>query len=164
MAENFSTTKQKEAAMNPESIEDVNLGAVKRKPKSSSGVNSEKPTVLVIDDDKKILEAFRIFLDSEGVNMIGAADVDDAMNKARANKIDLVISDFYLKTKSSVELYTLIRKIYPDIQIAVITGYPEYIGEEDVKIFGADHFFTKPLELDKLRELVRKYCFPGAAN
>ncbi len=144
--------------------DEVSVGNPQKKAKASGSSASNKPTVLVIDDDKKILEAFKIFLDSEGVNMIASADVDDAMNKARAHKIDLVISDFYLKTKSSVELYTLIRKIYPDIQIAVITGYPEYIGEEDVKIFGADHFFTKPLELDKLRELVRKYCFPGSGN
>lgn len=142
----------------------LSIGNPQRKSKAIGETASNKPTVLVIDDDKKILEAFKIFLDSEGVNMIASTDVDDAMNKARANKIDLVISDFYLKTKSSVELYTLIRKIYPDIQIAVITGYPEYIGEEDVKIFGADHFFTKPLELDKIRELVRKYCFPEKVN
>jgi DNA-binding NtrC family response regulator len=150
--------------MNSDPVENASSGSIRKKPKSSGGSSAERPTVLVIDDDKKILEAFRIFLESEGVNIIAAVDVDDAMNKARANKIDLVISDFYLKTKSSVELYTLIRKIYPDIQIAVITGYPEYIGEEDVKIFGADHFFTKPLELDKLRELVRKYCFPEQVN
>ncbi len=141
---------------NQESIQ----GSQKRT-KASPEQEPGKPTVLVIDDDKKILEAFSLFLESEGVNMLASADVDDAMNKARKHKVDLVICDFYLKTKSSVELYTLIRKIYPDIQIAVITGYPEYIGEEDVKIFGADHFFTKPLDLDKMRELVRKYCFPN---
>ncbi len=130
-----------------------------KRAKSKFDIDPQKPTVLVVDDDKKILEAFRLFLEAENCNMIGSTDVDEAMDKAKTNKIDLLITDFYLKTKSSVELYTLIRKIYPDIPIAVITGYPEYIGEEDVKIFGANYFFTKPLELDKLREIVRTNCF-----
>ncbi len=138
--------------------------ATENYPREELGYRKERPTVLVVDDDKKIIEAFEVFLDSEGINMIGVPDVDSAMIKARENHIDMVISDFYLKTKSSVELYTLIKKVYPDIKIAVITGYPEYINEDDVIIFGADHFFTKPLELDKVRTLVRKYCFPQVAN
>ncbi len=138
--------------------------SIENSPGDELASRSKRPTVLVVDDDKKILEAFEIFLESEGINMIGVVDVDSAMIKARENHIDMVISDFYLKTKSSVELYTLIRKVYPDIKIAVITGYPEFINEEDVKIFGADHFFTKPLELDKVRALIRKYCFPDGKN
>jgi len=135
-----------------------------KKIKSRSEFDSKRPTVLVVEDDLKIIEAFRLFLESENCNMLAATDVDEAMKKARSTKIDLLITDFYLKTKSSVELYTLIRKVYPNIPIAVITGYPEYIGEEDVRIFGADYFFTKPLELDKLREVVRQNCSPQVVN
>lgn len=134
------------------------------KGKSKFAPQERKPTVLVVDDDRKILDAFKIFLDSEKCKMIASSNVDDAMQKARNHKIDLLITDFYLKTKSSVELYTLIRKVYPNIPIAVITGYPEFIGENDVKMFGADYFFTKPLELDKLREVVRNACFSGSVS
>jgi DNA-binding response OmpR family regulator len=126
-----------------------------------SAIDPNRPTVLVVDDDKKILEAFNVFLESEKCNMLASSDVDDAMEKARSVKVDLLITDFYLKTKSSVEIYTLIRKVFPEIPIVVITGYPEYIGEEDVKMFGADYYFTKPLELDKLRQVVRDNCFPA---
>ena len=42
------------------------------------------------------------------------------------------------------------------LTIIVITGYPDLINEKDVKAYGADYFFLKPLELDKLREAVRK--------
>lgn len=144
--------------------EDVlNVQATTPKRVNKTG-NAQMPTVLVVDDDKNILEAFRIFLESENCRMIASMDVDDAMEKARNNKIDLLITDFYLKTKSSIELYTLIRKIYPEIPIAVITGYPEYIGEDDVKIFGADYYFTKPLELNKMRQVVRNACFPKSGE
>jgi DNA-binding NtrC family response regulator len=135
-----------------------------KKIKSKIDIDPKRPTVLVVEDDMKIIEAFRLFLESENCNMLASTNVDDAMVQARSTKIDLLITDFYLKTKSSVELYTLIRKVYPNIPIAVITGYPEYIGEDDVRIFGADYFFTKPLELDKLREVVRQNCFPQSVS
>ncbi|MBI5727417.1 MAG: response regulator [Ignavibacteriales bacterium] len=141
--------------------EDVQSVAPKR---MNKGSNAPMPTVLVVDDDKNILEAFRIFLESENCRMLASMDVDDAMEKARNNKVDLLITDFYLKTKSSVELYTLIRKVFPEIPIAVITGYPEYIGETDAKVFGADYYFTKPLELNKMREVVRNACFPKSGE
>ncbi|NUN08422.1 MAG: response regulator [Ignavibacteriaceae bacterium] len=129
-------------------------------PKTDANTNQSdrRPVILVVDDEKKILEAFEIFLAAENCEMISASDVDEALVKTEGVKLDLIITDFYLKTKSSIELYTLIKKSNPGVPIAVITGYPEYISEEDVKIFGADYFFTKPLELDKLRILIRECC------
>ncbi len=129
------------------------------KTEQTKNESPRKPVILVVDDEKKILEAFELFLTAENCEMISASDVDEALVKIEGVKLDLIITDFYLKTKSSIELYTLIKKSNPGVPIAVITGYPEYISEEDVKIFGADYFFTKPLELDKLRVLIRECCF-----
>ncbi|MCE1188445.1 MAG: response regulator [Ignavibacteria bacterium] len=139
--------------------ESLNSGTAQPKTsKNPHGAN--RPTVLVVDDDKKILEAFKLFLETENCNMLASTDVEDAMEKARNNALDLLITDFYLKTKSSVELYTLIKKVHPNIPVAVITGYPEYISEAEAKIFGADYFFTKPLELNKMREVLRACLKP----
>lgn len=118
----------------------------------------DRPTILVVDDDSKILEAFDIFLNEEEINMIAAYDVDEAIKKIKGRDIDLVITDFMLESKSSLELYTLVRKKYPDICIIVITGYPELISEDYVKMSGANYLLTKPLELNEVRKLIKKYC------
>lgn len=123
-------------------------------------VIQEKPTVLVVDDDKKILEAFDILMTSENLDMISASDIDEVMQKIQGRKLDLIITDFMLKTKSSIEMFTLIRKSYPDVPIVVMTGYPELISEKDIKMFGGNYFLTKPLELGKLRNVIRTYCNP----
>lgn len=119
-----------------------------------------KPTVLVVDDDKKILEAFSMLMESENCNMISASEVNEVMNKIEGKELHLIIIDFMLKTKSSIELFTLIRKIHPEVPIVVMTGYPELISEKDVKMFGGNYFLTKPLELGKLRQVIRSCCNP----
>lgn len=123
-------------------------------------VTSERPNVLVVDDDKKILEAFAFLMESENCNMISASDANEAIKKIKGKKIDLIITDFMLETKSSVELFTLIKKMQPDIPVVVMTGYPELISEKDVKMFGGNYFLTKPLELGKLRNVIRSCCNP----
>ncbi|MCX6150038.1 MAG: response regulator [Ignavibacteriales bacterium] len=121
---------------------------------------NEKPTVLVIDDDTKILEAFRMLMESENCNMIAATDVIEALKKIDGKHIDLIITDFMLKTKSSVEIFSLVKKTHPKVPIVVMTGYPELISEKDVHMFGGNFFLTKPLELGKLRKVIRNYCSP----
>lgn len=118
--------------------------------------SEDRPTVLVVDDDRRILAAFELLIAQENCNLIIASDIEEAMQKCSGRKIDLLITDFYLETKSSVELYYLLRKKNPGLPIVVITGYPEYVGEYDVKLFGANYFFTKPLELNKIRNVIRE--------
>jgi DNA-binding NtrC family response regulator len=120
----------------------------------------DKPTVLVVDDDFKILEAFRMLMESENCNMIAASDVSEALTKVEGKHINLIITDFMLKTKSSVELFALIKKTHPNVPVVVMTGYPELISERDVHMFGGHYFLTKPLELGKLRRVIRNYCSP----
>lgn len=119
-----------------------------------------KPNVLVVDDDKKILEAFSMLMESENCNMISASEVNEVLSKIEGKELNLIIMDFMLKTKSSIELFTLIRKTHPAVPIVVMTGYPELISEKDVKMFGGDHFLTKPLELGKLRHVIRSCTNP----
>ncbi|MGE5401556.1 MAG: response regulator [Ignavibacteriales bacterium] len=127
---------------------------------SKTGSVPAKPVVLVVDDDKKILEAFKYLMESENCEMIAASDVDEVMEKVQNKHLDMIITDFMLETKSSVELFTLIRKSQPEVPVVVMTGYPELISEKDVKMFGGNYLLTKPLELGKLRNVIRTCCNP----
>lgn len=128
-----------------------------KEPKNMTN-NPGQPTVLVVDDDKNILKSFKMLLDSENIDMIAASSAEEAMEKIKGRKLNLIITDFMLETKSSVELFTLIKKHHASVPIAVITGYPELVSEKDVKMFGANYFLTKPLELGNLRTLIRNTC------
>ncbi len=114
------------------------------------------PKVLVVDDDDNILSAFKGFLKGEGCRMLAAKSTQEAIRKSERHHVNLLITDIRLKYQSGVNLFLDIKRVQPDAPVIVITGYPDSVREEDVKAYGADYFFLKPLDLDKLREAVRK--------
>ncbi|MDP4176635.1 MAG: response regulator [Bacteroidota bacterium] len=117
-----------------------------------------KSTILLVDDDPKFLSRLEEVISLEDFNIIKASSTEDALSKANGRKIDLVITEFMFKTKSSVELFSLIRKSNPVVPIIVITGYPELISATDVRMFGGNHLLTKPLDIAKLFNILRNYC------
>jgi len=114
------------------------------------------PKVLVVDDDQNILSAFEDFLKREHCTMVAASSAEEAMKKFEASHFDLLITDIRLKHQSGITLSLQAKAVQPEIPVIVITGYPDLVSEEELKVYGADYFFLKPLELDKLREAVRK--------
>lgn len=119
---------------------------------------NEKPTVLVVDSDTEFLNSFRILLASENCEMIQASSSDEAIKKIEGRQIDLLITDFMLKSKSSIELLILIRKSYPNVPILVMTEHSDIITTKDVKMFGGNELLSKPLESSRLRSMIRNYC------
>ena len=115
-----------------------------------------KPTVLVVDDDENILSAFSDFLKKERCEMIAASSMDEAMGMLERRRVDVLIADVRLKAQSGVKLTLEVKRRHPGISIILITGYPELVSECDAKSSGADYFFLKPLNVDKLREAVSR--------
>lgn len=118
----------------------------------------KRPNILVIDEDKSLVSVLSFVINSEGYNIISASNPEEVMQKIKGVKIDLVMTEFMLKSKSSVELFTLIRKQNHDVPIIVITSYEELISERDIKMFGANELFLKPLNLQRIRSAIRTYC------
>jgi DNA-binding NtrC family response regulator len=116
---------------------------------------SNQPTVLVVDDDSNILAAFEDFLRREHCLMLAASSAEEALKKLEEQRIDLLVTDVRLKLQSGITLLLQVKGSLPQLPVIVITGYPDLITEKEVKAYGADYFFLKPLELDKLRCAVR---------
>lgn len=118
-------------------------------------------TVMVVDDDENILSAFEDFLKTERCTMIAATSAEDALETIERCQVDLLITDVRLKFQSGVTLFLQVKANYPNLPVIVITGYPDLITEKEVKSYGAEYVFLKPLELGKLREAVRSCLVVG---
>ncbi|MGE5352938.1 MAG: response regulator [Acidobacteriota bacterium] len=121
---------------------------------------SSRPAVLVVDSDNDFLNSLGILLESENCEIIRANGCDEAIEKIQGRQIDLLITDFMLKSKSSIELLILIRKSQPDVPIVVVTEHSDIITLKDIKMFGGNQLLPKPLEVSLLRGMVRSYCNP----
>ena len=122
-----------------------------------------QPKVLVVDDDENIVSAFEDFLRKEHCTMVSASNAEDALAVISHQTINLVITDIRMKWQSGVTLLIKIKQIHPTLPVIVITGYPNLIPEADVRHYGAEYLFVKPLELDQLRDAVRN-CLSRAAD
>jgi two-component system response regulator HydG len=116
---------------------------------------SHQPRVLVVDDDENIVSAFEDFLRKEHCTMVSASRAEDALAVISHQTIHLVITDIRMKWQSGVTLLMKIKQMYPAMPVIIITGYPNLIPEADIRHYGAEYLFVKPLELDQLREAVR---------
>ena len=112
--------------------------------------------ILVVDDDENILSAFGDFLRKEHYGMITASSAEEAMDHLEQHHVDLLIADVRLKSQSGVTLLMEAKRAFPRLRIILITGYPDLVEEMDAKTFGADYFFLKPLDIDRLRDAIRK--------
>jgi two-component system, response regulator FlrC len=114
-----------------------------------------QPRVLVVDDDENIVSAFEDFLRKEHCTMVSASNAQDALSVISHQTVNLVITDIRMKWQSGVTLLMKIKQMHARLPVIVITGYPDLIPEADIRHYGAEYLFVKPLELDQLREAVR---------
>ncbi len=112
--------------------------------------------ILVIDDDKIILDSLCEFLSLEGFRASGAETLKSALTMLERENYSLVLTDVNLPDGDGLELLDIIRRDYPQTVAIVITGYGTI--ESAVKAIkqGAYDYLTKPIIDDELRLAVER--------
>jgi two-component system KDP operon response regulator KdpE len=113
---------------------------------------SERPRVLVCDDEPQILRALRITLRDAGFDVIPAATAAEALDAAALRVPDAAILDLVLPDGDGIDVMRQLRE-WSALPIVVLSA----VGEEDSKVraleAGADDYVTKPFSP---RELVAR--------
>jgi two-component system KDP operon response regulator KdpE len=104
---------------------------------------SDLPRVLVVDDERQILRALKVILREAGYDVIEAATMEEALDRAAVRPPDAAIIDLMLPDGSGIELSRRLRE-WTSMPILVLSA----VGEEDAKVealeAGADDYVTKP--------------------
>ena len=112
------------------------------------------PYILVVDDDEGFRSALKDILDDEGYAVLTACDGEDAFCMAKKYDVRLIISDLRMPILNGIALLELIRDQHPLIKVIIVTAYEEVASYIKVMSLGAFEYMKKPLDLDKLKELV----------
>ncbi len=96
--------------------------------------------ILVVDDEKLILETAALLLSSKGYEVQLAEDGFAALVQLRRSLPDLIISDLKMPNMSGFELLSVVRRRFPHIPVIAISG--EYDGKHPEGLL-ADSFFAK---------------------
>jgi len=125
----------------------------------------DTPHLLVVDDDPRLRELLRRFLEREGFRVTAAGCAAEARQLLRAMQFDLIVLDVMLPGESGLELTEAIRRDR-DVPVVLLTarGAPEdrIAGFER----GADDYLAKPFEPRELalriRTILRRLAAPPA--
>ena len=114
------------------------------------------PTVLVVDDEPNIIEALKMSIQDDGMDVLTASGGRDALNILRTHEVDVVISDIRMPDISGVELLRKAGKIAPNTAIIMITAFSTPETAIEALQNGACDYITKPFRMDDLRGALRR--------
>lgn len=123
-------------------------------------------TILLADDEPKVLEFMEPFLREEGFSVVTARSGTDALRLARERKPSLVVLDWMMPGMSGIEVCRELRRT-ERVGIIMVTAKTEETDKIVGLEVGADDYLTKPFSLRELaariRSVLRRIAPPDAS-
>ena len=115
----------------------------------------QKKRVLIVEDEKNIVDIIRFNLDREGYEVLEAYDGEAGLALARAEKPDLILLDVMMPKMMGFDVCRALRAEGDNVPVIILTAREE---EEDKVLgleIGADDYITKPFSMRELIARVR---------
>ncbi len=123
---------------------------------------SEQQLILVVDDDTDLVEALAMKLESENFKVARAYDGIEGFDKIKEERPALVILDVMMPRKDGFQLCDELKNDdnYKDIPVILLTAVADAVNSTNYTHMGgkttlADDYIPKPIDLNKLVEIVR---------
>ena len=113
--------------------------------------------ILVVEDQEDLRGVLRDLLSGSGFGVVGAADGQDGINKAKSERPDLILMDIQLPV---LDGYEATRQIKADPSLAntpiiAVSSFAMKGDEEKARGAGCDHYVTKPYSPLQLLRTIR---------
>ena len=110
-------------------------------------------TILIVEDEKNIVDILRFNLQREGYRTWEAYDGEDGLSKAQAEKPDLILLDVMLPKMNGFEVCRALREAGDSVPVIILTAREEETDKVLGLEIGADDYITKPFSM---RELIAR--------
>ncbi|TET24471.1 MAG: response regulator [Candidatus Cloacimonadota bacterium] len=122
----------------------------------SKGVMNK--SVLIVDDEVAILQAFKKLIQRPGVTVDTAESIEETMSLLDRNDYNLVIADIRLsgvQAEEGLEILDHVKTRSPDTMVIIVTAH----GSPDIMkrayFLGADFYFEKPVSFKILNDAMK---------
>ena len=114
-------------------------------------------TVLVVDDEPSVVQSIAALLELETAHrVLVETSARRAIQVAKVNPIDLVISDFLMPELDGIQMLLEIRRLYADSTLILLTGYADKENAiRAINEVGIFHYMEKPWDNDDLLAIIR---------
>ncbi|MGD2121905.1 MAG: sigma-54 dependent transcriptional regulator [Gemmatimonadota bacterium] len=113
-------------------------------------------SILIVDDDRRILTSLPGALTTETSDVRTAEDAENALALLAERPADVVLTDVRMPGMDGLELLRLLRERVPDVAVILMTAYDDLPTVATAMREGAVDFLVKPLELQHLRSVIRR--------
>jgi PAS domain S-box-containing protein len=115
-------------------------------------------TILLIDDEKMIIEVGRRMIESLGYAVVVAGKGDEALTlyRKRHDHIDLIILDMIMPHMGGKEVFNRIKEINPKAKVLLSSGYSLNGQAQEIMAQGCNGFIQKPFDTVELSSKIRE--------
>ncbi len=110
--------------------------------------------ILIVDDEKMICEEFRDILQEDNHEVDIALRGEEAIKMVEEKQYDLVFLDVLMPRMEGRQIFEEIKKV-SQVPVAIMSGYMPPNKEREVLALGAIACLKKPLDLNRIRSLLR---------
>ncbi len=125
------------------------------------GFSCPRANILVVDDNYTNLNVASAILTKYGANVITALSGKDALRLLNDNEVDMIFLDYMMPEMNGIDTLEHIRKLpgskYVAMPVIALTANVVSGAREMFLEAGFDDFIAKPINIDKMEKVLRKY-------
>ena len=114
------------------------------------------PTVLIVEDEPKMLRLLELNLSDEGYTTRSAASAEAALSLLRQESVDLVLTDLRLPGMDGLEFLQAAKRVSAALPVVVMTAYGTVETAVEAMKAGASDYVLKPFSLEEVKLIIRK--------
>lgn len=116
-----------------------------------------KQSILIVDDQFGIRLLLQEVFKKDGYKTYTAENGKQALEIAKKNKPSLVLLDFKLPGMDGIEILKRLKEMDSEIKVIMMTAYGELDMIQEAIDLGAITYYSKPFDIDEVRNAVKKY-------
>jgi DNA-binding NtrC family response regulator len=122
-----------------------------------SEIDMTKPwTILVVDDDAPMRDMLVSLVEEAGYQAAAAGSADEAVERAREQEYDAILSDIRMPGKDGIQLIGELREVRPDTPVILMTAFGTIDSAVDAMRAGAFDYVTKPFKRDAILAVLER--------
>lgn len=111
---------------------------------------SSEEQILIVDDEPLVSDIIAKCLEAEGMNCDIADSAETALESLKRREYSLVVSDINMPGKSGIELLAIIKELYPDVAVIMVTAVDDRKVAIQALQLGAFGYVIKPFDLNEM--------------
>jgi len=115
-----------------------------------------KGNILIVEDEEDIRILLSEILTSNGHVVSVASDGKKGVEIFRKGSFDLVLTDLGMPGMSGWEVASSVKKLAPEVIVAILTGWDIRLGKDELKQNGVDMVINKPFKVKQIMKLVQE--------